>query len=204
MLALSASLIACGGGRPAAGARPASRGAGHHRRRVEHRVPDHRSRRRGIPEGESRALASPSARREPAAASRSSAATKPTSRTRRGRSRPTEAEACAKAGIDFIELPVAYDGLAIVVNPKNTWVTVDDRRRSEEALGACRTGPGQALEPDPPRMAGPGDPPVRRRRRLGHVRLLHRSDRRQGRRRAAATTPRARTTTSSSRVSAAT
>lgn len=35
----------------------------------------------------------------------------------------TELEACAKAGIDFIELPVAYDGLAIVVNPKNTWVT---------------------------------------------------------------------------------
>ena len=35
----------------------------------------------------------------------------------------TELDACAKAGIDFIELPVAYDGLAIVVNPKNTWVT---------------------------------------------------------------------------------
>ena len=34
-----------------------------------------------------------------------------------------EAEACAKAGIEFIELPIAYDGLAIVVNPKNTWVT---------------------------------------------------------------------------------
>ena len=35
---------------------------------------------------------------------------------------PTEAEACGKAGIQYIELPVAYDGLAIVVNPKNTWV----------------------------------------------------------------------------------
>lgn len=35
----------------------------------------------------------------------------------------TELEACGKAGIDFIELPVAYDGIAIVVNPKNTWVT---------------------------------------------------------------------------------
>jgi len=34
-----------------------------------------------------------------------------------------EAEACAKAGIEYIELPIAYDGLAIVVNPKNTWVT---------------------------------------------------------------------------------
>jgi phosphate transport system substrate-binding protein len=35
----------------------------------------------------------------------------------------TELEACRKAGIDFIELPVAYDGIAITVNPKNTWVT---------------------------------------------------------------------------------
>lgn len=33
----------------------------------------------------------------------------------------TEAEACSKAGIEFVEVPVAYDGLAIVVNPKNTW-----------------------------------------------------------------------------------
>jgi phosphate transport system substrate-binding protein len=36
--------------------------------------------------------------------------------------RPTEIETCSKAGIEYIELPVAYDGLAIVVNPKNTWV----------------------------------------------------------------------------------
>src|SRR5687767_12882236 len=35
--------------------------------------------------------------------------------------RATEIEACQKAGIEYIELPVAYDGLAIVVNPKNTW-----------------------------------------------------------------------------------
>ena len=35
----------------------------------------------------------------------------------------TELEACKQAGIEFIELPIAYDGLAIVINPKNTWVT---------------------------------------------------------------------------------
>ena len=35
--------------------------------------------------------------------------------------RAVEMEACQKAGIEFIELPVAYDGLAIAVNPKNTW-----------------------------------------------------------------------------------
>jgi phosphate transport system substrate-binding protein len=33
-----------------------------------------------------------------------------------------EVDACAKAGIEFIELPVAYDGLAVVVNPKADWV----------------------------------------------------------------------------------
>ena len=37
--------------------------------------------------------------------------------------RPAEIEACKKAGIEYIELPIAYDGLAIVVNPKNTWAT---------------------------------------------------------------------------------
>jgi phosphate transport system substrate-binding protein len=34
-----------------------------------------------------------------------------------------EIEACQKAGINYIELPIAYDGLAVVVNPKNTWAT---------------------------------------------------------------------------------
>ncbi len=35
----------------------------------------------------------------------------------------TEADACRAAGIEFIEIPVAYDGLSVIVNPKNTWVT---------------------------------------------------------------------------------
>jgi phosphate transport system substrate-binding protein len=33
----------------------------------------------------------------------------------------SEADACAKKGIEFIELPVAYDGLAVVVHPGNDW-----------------------------------------------------------------------------------
>jgi phosphate transport system substrate-binding protein len=37
--------------------------------------------------------------------------------------RSTEMETCQKAGIEFIELPIAYDGLAITVNPKNSWAT---------------------------------------------------------------------------------
>jgi phosphate transport system substrate-binding protein len=36
--------------------------------------------------------------------------------------KPGEAKECAANGIDFVELPVAYDGLAVVVNAKNTWV----------------------------------------------------------------------------------
>jgi len=35
----------------------------------------------------------------------------------------SEVEACAKAGIEYVELPVAYDGIAIVVNPKATWIS---------------------------------------------------------------------------------
>jgi len=32
-----------------------------------------------------------------------------------------EMQTCAKAGVSFIELPVAFDALTIVVNPQNTW-----------------------------------------------------------------------------------
>lgn len=31
--------------------------------------------------------------------------------------------ACDEAGIEFIELPIAYDGIAVMVNPKNEWVS---------------------------------------------------------------------------------
>lgn len=36
--------------------------------------------------------------------------------------KPTEVELCQKNKIEYVELPVAYDGLAVMVNPKNTWV----------------------------------------------------------------------------------
>jgi phosphate transport system substrate-binding protein len=54
--------------------------------------------------------------------------------------RPTEIDACQKAGIEFIELPIAYDGLAVVVNPKNTWadaMTVEELKKlwAPEAQG---------------------------------------------------------------------
>jgi phosphate transport system substrate-binding protein len=34
----------------------------------------------------------------------------------------SEIDACKKGWVEYIELPVAYDGLAVVVNPQNTWV----------------------------------------------------------------------------------
>ena len=34
---------------------------------------------------------------------------------------PAEVAACQAKGIEYIEVPVAFDGLAVVINPKNTW-----------------------------------------------------------------------------------
>ncbi len=34
-----------------------------------------------------------------------------------------EVEACARAGVDFLELPIALDPITVVVNPANTWAT---------------------------------------------------------------------------------
>jgi phosphate transport system substrate-binding protein len=42
-----------------------------------------------------------------------------------GASRPikkNEIEACAAKGIEFIEVPIAYDAISVVVNPQNSWV----------------------------------------------------------------------------------
>jgi phosphate transport system substrate-binding protein len=42
---------------------------------------------------------------------------------------------CAKAGIEYIELPVAFDALTVVVNPKNTFlksITVDELKKMWE------------------------------------------------------------------------
>jgi len=36
---------------------------------------------------------------------------------------PEELKACRENGIVFIEIPVAYDALTVIVNPRNTWAT---------------------------------------------------------------------------------
>lgn len=35
----------------------------------------------------------------------------------------SEKEQAAKNGIEWLDLPIAYDGLSLMVNPRNTWVT---------------------------------------------------------------------------------
>ena len=51
--------------------------------------------------------------------------------------KPTEVEACARNGVDYIELPVAFDGLSVIVNPDNDWV---DHLTVEELKEIWRPG----------------------------------------------------------------
>lgn len=52
-----------------------------------------------------------------------------------GASRPIkkeEMDACAKAGVEFIELPIAFDGLTVLINKENTFaasLTVDELKK---------------------------------------------------------------------------
>jgi phosphate transport system substrate-binding protein len=73
----------------------------------------------------------------------------------------SEAERAAAAGIDYIELPVAFDGLSVVINPKNDWVdqlTIAELNtiwRSEDP--AMRWRDVRADWPDQPiKLYGPG------------------------------------------------
>ena len=75
----------------------------------------------------------------------------------------SEIKACQEQGIEYIELPVAYDGLAVVLNPKNTWVkvlTVADLKKiwEPEAKGkVTKWNHVRAEWPDAPlKLFGPG------------------------------------------------
>ncbi len=37
--------------------------------------------------------------------------------------KPSEMAACMEAGIEYVEIPIAYDALTVVINPENTWAT---------------------------------------------------------------------------------
>ncbi|MFN3739980.1 MAG: PstS family phosphate ABC transporter substrate-binding protein [Thermodesulfovibrionales bacterium] len=75
----------------------------------------------------------------------------------------TEMETCKKNGIEYIELPVAYDGLAVMVNPKNTWVdklTVDELKKIWEPPAQGKVTKWNQIRqgwPDAPlKLFGPG------------------------------------------------
>lgn len=73
----------------------------------------------------------------------------------------SERDLCARNGVDFIELPIALDGMAVVVNPGNTFaqcLTVEELRRIWEPGSTVRQWsdvrpewPGQPI-----RLYGPG------------------------------------------------
>ena len=77
--------------------------------------------------------------------------------------KPIELEKCAKNGIEYIELPIAIDGITIAVNPGNDFVqclTVQDLHTmwSPEAEGRIKRWSQVRLDwPDQPlRLYGPG------------------------------------------------
>jgi phosphate transport system substrate-binding protein len=54
----------------------------------------------------------------------------------------SEREACAQSGVEFVEIPVAYDGISVVVHPDNTFVdclTIDELRRIWEPGSQVRS-----------------------------------------------------------------
>lgn len=77
--------------------------------------------------------------------------------------KPSEVEACQKNNVPYIELPVAYDGLAIIVNPKNTWasdITVEELKRIWEPAAQGKITQWNQVRPTWPNekitLFGPG------------------------------------------------
>ncbi len=54
----------------------------------------------------------------------------------------SEREACAAAGVEFTEMPIAWDGLSVIASPQNDWVqclTVEELRRIWEPESTVTT-----------------------------------------------------------------
>lgn len=74
-----------------------------------------------------------------------------------------EIDVCREQGIEFIELPIAYDGLAVMVNPKNNWVkylTVEDLKKMWEPSAQGKITKWNQIRPEwpdaPLKLYGPG------------------------------------------------
>ena len=75
----------------------------------------------------------------------------------------SEIEDCKKSKVQFIELPVAYDALTIIVNPKNDWVksiTVADLKKIWEPAAQGKVTTWNQIRPEwpssPLKLFGPG------------------------------------------------
>lgn len=74
-----------------------------------------------------------------------------------------EMEECRKQGVQYLELPVAYDALTVVMNPKNNWIkalTVADLKKMWEPAAQGKVLKWQQVNaqwPDQPlKLFGPG------------------------------------------------
>lgn len=74
-----------------------------------------------------------------------------------------EMDACKETGIEYIELPIAYDGLAVMVNPKNNWVkslNVEDLKKMWEPSAQGTITKWNQIRPEwpdaPLKLYGPG------------------------------------------------
>jgi phosphate transport system substrate-binding protein len=74
-----------------------------------------------------------------------------------------EMDACRAAGVKYVELPVAFDALTVVVNPQNTWVkslTVADLKKMWDPSAQGRVKRWNQIRPEWPNeplvLFGPG------------------------------------------------
>jgi phosphate transport system substrate-binding protein len=74
-----------------------------------------------------------------------------------------EMDACKEAGVQYIEMPIAFDALTVVVNPKNTWsktITVEELKKIWEPGAQSNIVSWNQINPEWPdkkiKLYGPG------------------------------------------------
>ena len=89
---------------------------------------------------------------------------------------PDESKACAKEGVEYEEVQVANDGIAVIVNPENDWAecltTAELKKIWNKGSDVNNWNQVKSCLPGREHEA------VRGRNGLGDVRLLHRADQR--------------------------
>jgi phosphate transport system substrate-binding protein len=77
--------------------------------------------------------------------------------------KPIEMELCKKAGVQYIEMPIAFDALTITVNPRNTWsdtITIAELKKIWEPAAQGKITKWNQVNPAWPdkeiKLYGPG------------------------------------------------